>query len=154
MCTCQVSTFHLLPTLAQFPLPCGWDITPRHKRLQKVQTLSACTCWELRGSLNCILRSDPSRSYIGSGAEISWPAAAAHSNSTNNLYNLTFNPVISFYNFLNKIYQALHFASPTSLSLSRTSGSGIAVVHFYLDISSASPLPGPLQRFSSTWASL
>jgi hypothetical protein len=93
----------------------------------------------------------PCRSYIGSGAEIARPpAAAAHSNLTNNPYNLTFNLVISFYNFLNKIYRALHFASPTSLNLSRTSGSGLAVLLFYLDLSSASLLLGPEQCFSST----
>ena len=92
----------------------------------------------------------PCRSYIGSGAEIARPpAAAAHSNLTNNPYNLTFNLVISFYNFLDKIYRALHFASPTSLNLSRTSGSGLAVLLFYLDLSSASLLLGPGQCFSS-----
>jgi hypothetical protein len=48
----------------------------------------------------------------------------AHYNQTFTFYNFTFNPAISLYNFLSKIYRALHFARPTALSITWTSGSG------------------------------
>ena len=121
----------LPPTCGPISNAGGWESDRAIAATKTVPRLRvpALVPWKLRGF---------QRSYIGSGAEIARPAAAARSNLTNNPYNLTFNLVISFYNFLDKIYRALHFASPTSLNLSRTSGSGLAVLLFYLALGSAS----------------
>ena len=139
-----------LPTSAQFHWQVG-GISPSHSCCEKVQTSSACTTiasWKLSGFLPCFLCFNPAEATLVAEPRL-LGLLLLRTNLTNNPYNLTFNLVISFYNFLDKIYRALHFASPTSLNLSRTSGSGLAVLLFYLDLSSASLLLGPGQCFSS-----
>ena len=77
-----------------------------------------------------------------------WLATAARSNPNNSNYNFTCNLVNSSHSFLDKAYRALNFASPTSLSLTRTSGFCICSVSLFhrarLTLRLASAVPNSL----------